>query len=133
MSDCIFCKIINREIPALKVYEDEHSFAFLDIKPNNLGHTLLIPKEHTRNIFDIKEETLRHLMSPLKKLALAAKEAADADGINIAMNNEPAANQIVFHAHFHIIPRFEGDNMKHKDFHDHEMEEIAEKIKTKLA
>ena len=116
----------------MKVYEDENSFAFLDIKPNNFGHTLLVPKMHARNIFDIREETLCALMGPLKKLARAIKDATNADGINITMNNEPAANQIVFQAHFHIIPRFEGDNMKHKDFHDHEMEKIAEKIKVKL-
>jgi histidine triad (HIT) family protein len=132
MPDCIFCKITQGEMPSLKVYEDENSFAFLDIKPNNLGHTLLIPKEHSRNIFDITEETLCALMGPLKKLAHATKEAASADGISITMNNEPAAYQIVFHAHFHIIPRFEGDNMKHKNIHDHEMEKIAEKIKAQL-
>ena len=130
--DCIFCKITKGEIPSLMVYEDENSYAFLDIKPNNQGHTLLVPKKHARNIFDISHDTLCALMDPLKKISHAVKDAMGADGINIAMNNEPAANQIVFHAHFHIIPRFEGDNMKHKDFHDHEMEEIAEKIKENI-
>lgn len=115
------------------VYEDENSFAFLGNKPNNPGHTLLVPKIHARNIFDIPHETLCDLMGPLKKISHAVKEAMGASGINVAMNNEPSAGQIVFHAHIHIIPRFSGDNMKHKTFSEEEMKEFAEKIKAKLA
>jgi len=120
-------------MPAVRVYEDENAIAFLDIRPNNLGHTLLVPKEHARNIFDISEKSLSLLASPLKKLSQATKDAMGADGINIAMNNEPAANQIVFHTHFHIIPRWNEDNMRHKEYPDGEMEKVAEKIKNRLA
>src|SRR3989344_4209367 len=104
--NCVFCKITKGEMPSLTVYEDENSYAFLDIKPNNPGHTLLIPKIHARNIFDIPHETLCDLMEPLKKISHAAKTAMGASGINITMNNEPSAGQIIFHAHIHIIPRF---------------------------
>ena len=125
---------VNRgEIPSLKVYEDENAVAFLDIKPNNPGHTLLIPKIHARNIFDIPHEALCDLMEPLKKISHAAKEATGATGVNITMNNEPSAGQIIFHAHIHIIPRFNGDNMKHKTLTEEEMHDIAENIRAKLA
>ncbi len=132
MDTCIFCKIVKNELPSLVVYEDENSYAFLDIKPNNPGHTLLVPKIHARNIFDIPHDTLCALMNPLKKTSHAVKEAMGANGINIAMNNEPSAGQIVFHAHIHIIPRFDGDNTKHKTFTEAQMKEFAEKIKARL-
>ncbi len=130
--DCIFCKITKGEVPSEKIYEDENSYAFLDIKPNNPGHTLLIPKIHARNIFDIPHDKLCALMDPLKKISHAVKDAMNASGVNIAMNNEPSAGQIVFHAHIHIIPRFNGDNMKHKTFTEKEMRDFAEKIKTRI-
>ncbi|MBI1999281.1 MAG: HIT domain-containing protein [Parcubacteria group bacterium] len=130
--NCVFCKIIRGELPAEKVYEDERAVAFLDIKPNNLGHVLLVPKEHARNIFDISEETLCKLVPPLKKISHAVKNATGASGINIAMNNELSAGQIIFHAHIHIIPRFEGDSTEHKIYRDGEMGEIAGKIRSKM-
>ena len=136
MSDCLFCKIAAGGIPAAKVYEDEHSVAFLDIQPNNPGHTLLVPKTHARNIFDIPESTLCGIMPALKKLARAVKEAVSADGLNIAMNNEPAAGQIILHAHIHIIPRFANDGHRHFEKRpyksDEEMNEVAEKIRARL-
>lgn len=130
--DCIFCKIVKKDISAELIYEDENSFAFLDIKPNNFGHTLLIPKKHVRNIFDFSHETLCQLMLPLQKISRAIKEGVNATGIKIIMNNEPDAGQIVFHAHFHIIPRFPNDDTRHKQYKNNEMQVIAEKIKMKL-
>lgn len=129
MEKCIFCEISKEVIPSSKVYEDEKSYAFLDNKPNNFGHTLLVPKEHSRNIFDMREEVWCDLATPLKKLAIAVKEAAGAKGINITMNNEPEAGQIVFHSHIHIIPRFANDNMSHKLYGDGGELAMAEKIR----
>ena len=113
MEDCLFCKIIAGSIPAEKVYEDEHFVAFLDIKPVNLGHTLLVPKEHSRNIFDTSDELLREAGPVLKKLSAAVKDATKADGITIGWNNEPAGGQLVFHTHLHVMPRFTNDGHVH--------------------
>ncbi len=135
MNDCLFCKIIKGEIPSVKVYEDENSIAFLDINPINRGHTLLIPKEHSRNIFDIKEETFKNLIPTLQKISLAVKKGTNADGINIGINNEPVAGQVVFHTHIHIIPRFEQDGLKSwqgEQYKNGEMEKVAEKIKSNV-
>ena len=127
---------MRTEVSSAMVYEDNYSFAFLDIKPNNPGHTLLVPKVHSRNIFDIEESTLCNIAPALKKLASAVKSAVRADGLNIAMNNESAAGQIIFHAHFHLIPRFEGDGHKHFEKrpykNNEEMESIAQKIRAVL-
>lgn len=134
--DCIFCKIISGEISATKIYEDEHTLAFLDANPNNHGHTLVVPKNHTRNILDVPEETLASLMPTVKKVSRAVFNGMGATGLNITMNNEPAAGQVVFHLHIHIIPRFEGDGLKvwtkKVPYKDGEMEQVAEKIKNAL-
>ncbi len=109
MEDCVFCKIVAGKIPADKVYEDECFVAFLDIKPLHIGHTLLVPKAHHRNLFDMPETLLRDVGPILQKLATAILASTGADGINIGWNNESAAGQIVFHAHVHIMPRFTDD------------------------
>lgn len=129
---CLFCKIITKEIPSSKVYEDKHCYAFLDLHPINIGHTLLVPKEHSTNLYEMKDETLAVLAPAIKKVAIAIKSALNADGINIEMNNDPVAGQVIFHSHIHIIPRFQGDGFKHwrsaRDYHEGEMEEVATKI-----
>ncbi len=112
MGDCIFCRIARREAPAEVVYEDEKSMAFMDINPATPGHTLLIPKAHFRNIFDLDEETAAHLMRVAVKLAPVIREAMGADGLNILNANEPAAFQSVFHFHLHLIPRTFGDGIR---------------------
>lgn len=134
-TDCIFCKIIDGEIPAHKVYEDDFTFAFLDINPNNHGHTLVIPKDHFENIYGLPDETLCRLMITVKKIALAVKNGMDADGVNIGMNNESAAGQLVNHAHVHIIPRFVNDGLIHwaaKTYLPGEAETAAKKIQFAL-
>lgn len=131
--NCLFCKIINGEIPATKIHEDEYSYAFLDIKPINPGHTLLVPKKHFANLYDMPDEILAELAPTIKKLGIAIKKAVSADGINIGMNNDPAAGQLVFHAHIHIMPRFLGDGHEHwhgKPYQDGEIDKVATQIKT---
>ncbi len=136
MIDTIFSKIITREIPAHIVYEDEQVLAFLDIRPVNPGHTLIIPKQPFTNVFDGEEATLAHMIVVAKKIALAQKEALGVDGVNITMNNEAAAGQEVFHAHIHVIPRYTNDNksieLKRSEEDDISFEVIAKKINSSL-
>jgi len=129
--DCIFCKIVRGEIPSSKVYEDENIFAFLDIAPVHKGHTLVIPKEHFETILDIPEEELKELILAVKKIAIAVEKSVGADGFVITMSNKKAAGQVVPHAHFHIIPRFEDDGLKHWpkiEYKEGELEEYKNKI-----
>ena len=112
-NDCLFCKIIAGEIPSQKVYEDEHTFAFLDIHPINRGHTLVIPKAHHANLYEVPKETFAQVMETVRMLAPKIKQAVGSEGINIGINNEAAAGQLVFHLHVHIIPRFTGDGHEH--------------------
>jgi len=135
MSDCIFCKIIKGELPSFKVYEDEETMAFLDIKPVNQGHTLVVPKNHAKNIFDISAEDWLAVADTARKIAIAVEKGVDADGVNIAMNNREHAGQVVPHPHVHIIPRFKGDGIKlmpQRNYHEGEAESTAEKIRGAL-
>ncbi|MBI2627590.1 HIT family protein [Candidatus Nomurabacteria bacterium] len=109
MSDCIFCKIVKGEIPCQKVYEDKTTLAFLDITPVNIGHSLVIPRKHYINIYETPEEILLDMMKTVKKISHAIKEGLNADGINVTINNDPAAGQAVFHSHIHVIPRIAND------------------------
>lgn len=133
--NCVFCKIIDGSIPTAKVYEDDETLAFLDINPNNHGHTLVIPKDHYENIYGTPAETLCRMIMTAQKMAVAVKNGVDADGVNIHMNNESAAGQEVFHAHIHVIPRYNEDGYKHwghKPYKEGEAEVIQEKIKEQL-
>jgi histidine triad (HIT) family protein len=104
----IFAKILRGKIPAHKVYEDEHVLAFMDIMPRADGHVLVIPKEPARNILDIAPDVLSSLVIGVQKVAIAVKAAMNADGLTIQQFTESAGGQVVFHIHFHVIPRFEG-------------------------
>jgi histidine triad (HIT) family protein len=132
--DCLFCKIIHTgEIPVTKLYEDEASYAFLDINPDSRGHTLLVPKKHSRNIFDIDEKSLTSLTSPLIKISKAIKKGLGAPGIKIVINNEPTAGQIMFHFHIHIIPYYQKTiERKLGSYKEGEIEEVAKKIRSAL-
>lgn len=136
MTDCLFCKIISGEIPCTKVYEDDTVLAFLDIHPVNIGHTLVIPKAHYTNLYETPDETLAHMAVIVKKLSIAIKSAVGADGINIEMNNDHVAGQIIFHTHIHIIPRFSGDGFKHwhgaRDYKEGEVADVRNRIRTKI-
>ena len=112
MEDTVFAKIIRRELPADIVYEDADTLAFLDIHPNNPGHTLVVPKKPFRNIFDIDDETLTATWRAVRKIARAVQAATGAEGLNVNTNNGSAAGQIVFHYHVHIIPRFASDGFR---------------------
>ena len=108
---CIFCRIAQKQIPASLVYEDEKVMAFLDIRPLNEGHTLVIPKEHYENIFDIPEQLITYLHGIVKRIAIAVEKATKADGISIIQQNGKAAGQEVFHLHVHVVPRYEGQKL----------------------
>ena len=120
MSDCIFCKIIAGEIPSSKIYEDGKVLAFLDISQTTKGHTLVIPKEHVRNMLEMSDQTAADVFARLPKLARAIKTATGAKGLNILNNNEEVAGQTVFHAHIHIIPRYSDQDEVGITFTEHE-------------
>ena len=109
----IFTKIINGDIPSVKVYEDQKCIAILDINPNNKGHTLVIPKEEFETILDCPQGLLDHLMSVAKKVAVKMNEELKCDGMNVVINNKEAAGQEIPHIHIHIIPRYKDDGHKH--------------------
>ena len=109
MSETIFSKIISGEIPSFKIYENDYVYAFLDISQVSKGHTLLVPKKPSANIFETDEETMKHIGVALPKVANAIKNAFHPDGLNIIQNNGEYADQSVFHIHFHLIPRHEND------------------------
>ncbi|MBC7151925.1 MAG: HIT family protein [Rhizobium sp.] len=131
----IFAKILKGEIPSVKLYEDEDTLAFMDVMPQATGHLLVIPKTGSRNLLDADPAVLSKLIPVVQKLAVAAKEAFDADGVFVAQFNEAAAGQTVYHLHFHVIPRHDGVPLKP---HSGKMEDFevlkanAEKIKAAL-
>lgn len=140
MSETIFGKILTGEIPSFKVYEDDYVYAFLDISQVTKGHTLLIPKKASANIFETDEETMKHIGAALPKIANAIKRAFNPDGLNIIQNNGEFADQSVFHIHFHLIPRYENDIdgfgykwETHEDILDNDAkQQIAEQIQAQF-
>lgn len=110
MSDCIFCKIATHEIPGKILYEDEICIAFLDLSQTTKGHTLVIPKEHFKNILEVDPTTLSHVMEVVQKVANQLVTKLNAKGINILSNAGEIAGQTVMHFHVHIIPRYDNDD-----------------------
>ena len=106
----IFSKIVSGEIPALKIYEDQETLAFMDINPASRGHALVISKDEYADLYAIPPETLAAVRRTVQRVALALRAALQPDGLNIIQNNGAAAGQTVFHYHVHVIPRWEGDN-----------------------
>jgi histidine triad (HIT) family protein len=132
MEETIFQKIINKEIPAEIVYEDESILAFLDINPINPGATLVIPKKQSRNVLNIDKESWGNVTEVVRMIAPAVKAAANADGINIMVNNEEAAGQMVFHTHVHIIPRYKNDDVPEwhgKGCSEEDLKKMAKRIR----
>ena len=113
MDECLFCKIIRGGIPCQKIYEDEKVFCFLDINPVNPGHTLVVPKAHSKQLIGMDESDIAAVFHTAKKVATAIANGVQAEGFNLHMNNEPAAGQVIFHSHVHIIPRFGNDGLRH--------------------
>lgn len=110
MSDCIFCKIVNGDIPSAKVFENEHVVAFLDISQVTKGHTLIIPKVHKENVYELTPEISQHVFEVAPQIANALKATYNPVGMNLVNNNGEQAGQTVFHFHLHLIPRYgEGD------------------------
>jgi histidine triad (HIT) family protein len=134
-NESIFAKIIRKEIPAEILYEDEHTLAFLDIAPNTAGHTLVIPKKFARNIFDVDQETLAAVMETVRKISPAVRDAVGAKGVHINSNHEAEAGQLVFHLHFHIIPRHDRSEFEFWpkiDYAPGEAAIIAQKIRSQI-
>ena len=109
MEDCLFCKIVSNEIPSYKVYEDEYVLAFLDIHPCSKGHTVVVPKKHFANLWEMEDKDFGFLMTGVRAASKKVQEKLKPEGMNIGLNNEKAAGQSVGHTHFHILPRWEGD------------------------
>ena len=116
----IFARILRGEVPAHKVFEDAHTLAFMDVMPQSEGHTLIIPKWAAENLFDLPPESLAATILTTQRVARAVKKAFDAPGIMIAQLNGAGAGQSVFHIHFHVVPRFEGIDLRFhaRDFAD---------------
>src|SRR6476469_8524333 len=139
MSDCIFCKIANGEIPSAKVYENEHVFAFLDLSQVTKGHTLVIPKVHKENIFELTPEIASKVFEVVPQIANSIKKQFQPEGLNLLNNNGALAGQSVFHYHMHIIPRYgKGDGFgavwkSHQDqYTSEDLKEISSAIHTRL-
>ena len=131
MNQCVFCDIAKKRVEAEIVYETNSVLAFLDIKPINPGHTLIISKEHLVNLFDAPEDVLKDIIIAAKKISPAIMAAVKAQGINLGMNNGFAAGQRIMHCHLHLIPRFVGDKLKHwpnKSMSKSEREKIQKDI-----
>ena len=130
--DCIFCKIIRGEIPSFKLYENDLTYAFMDINPLNDGHALVIPKYHAENIYATPDEWFGPTMSTVRRIASAVNKVVRPEGINLLQANGPGAKQSVFHLHMHVIPRYADDGagmnweMKHGDMDA--IGELAEQI-----
>ena len=129
---CVFCKIISGEFNSSKIYEDEKVLAILDLSQATYGHTLVMPKEHYENIFDLDTETAKHLFSVVKKICIHYQEVLpNLKGINLLNNNGSVAGQTVMHYHMHILPRYEDDDLENMHFTEHKLNlsEICDKLK----
>ena len=133
MADCIFCKIIAGEIPSSKVYEDDQVVAFLDISQVTPGHTLVVPKQHFRNLLEMDADSTSQLFARVPDIARKVMKVTGAKGMNILNNNEEIAGQTVFHTHVHLAPRYEETDGLQISFETHEpdfpaLAQLAEKI-----
>ena len=133
--DCIFCKIIKGDIPSLKVYEDDAVVAFLDITPVSLGHTLVVPKAHYKDLDEMPETELSPLFGAVQKIGRAVIAMTGSHAYNVGVNTGAVAGQVIMHTHVHVIPRHEGDGLSHwpkMKATEEEMKATAEALKEKL-
>jgi len=132
--DCIFCKIIDGEVPAVKVLDKDKVIAFMDINPASRGHMLIVPKKHVENIFEISEDDLSAVMNAVKHCAQAVRQALKAEGITVLQLNGKASDQIIPHLHVHIMPRWQNDRLSVSQWEMNEgnideLQEIAREVK----
>jgi histidine triad (HIT) family protein len=136
MSNCVFCRIVAKEIPATVVHEDEHTLAFMDIGQVNPGHVLVAVKKHAENIFALDEAQAAAVFGAAAKVARAIRGAFEPQGLSVYQANGAAAGQTVLHLHIHLVPRYEGDGMALtwpvKNPPREKLAEYAEKIRAKL-
>lgn len=135
MEDCIFCKIIKGEIPAKKIYEDEKYLAFLDIKPNTKGHSLVIPKKHITNFTELTKAEVGELAQIVHKIAPQVVKLLSSDSFFLGLNNGRESGQIVDHVHWHIIPRYSDDGLVHwpcKEEENKLLDETFSKLENKI-
>ncbi len=137
--DCIFCKIVKGDIPCAKVFENEHVLAFLDISQVSKGHTLVIPKIHKENVYELSTEDSQEIFKVVPKIANAIKEKFSPIGLNLLSNNGEHAGQSVLHFHLHLIPRYgKGDGFgavwksHESDYSPEKLSEIAKKVSSSL-
>jgi histidine triad (HIT) family protein len=135
MNDCIFCRIIRKEIPAEIVHEDGGTIAFLDLNPVNPGHVLVVPKEHFEDFASTPDTSLADVVAAARAVAEATVKAVGAPAFNIAVNNGPEAGQVVMHMHLHVMPRFPGDGRElwhGRPYGEGEMAAVGAKIRAAL-
>ncbi|KAA3624713.1 MAG: HIT family protein [Proteobacteria bacterium] len=135
-TDCIFCKIIAGEVPSFKIYEDDETYAFMDIHPVHPGHALVVPKTHAADVFEVSEEAIVAAARTARRVARAVNEIVRPDGMNLLQCNGKAAAQSVLHLHIHVLPRADGDDaplnweLKPGDMDD--IGQLAEKIRARI-
>ena len=112
IASCVFCRIVDGTIPTAKVAEDQATLAFLTVEPATEGHTLVIPKAHSRNLFDIPDSDLTAVVRMAKNIAQLQRERLGCEGVTLFQANEPAGFQTVFHFHVHVVPRWKGDSVR---------------------
>ncbi|NLK28232.1 MAG: HIT family protein [Clostridiales bacterium] len=135
-NQCIFCKIIDGQIPSATIYEDEDFKVIMDISPAAVGHAIMLPKKHFSNLFEMDDNTASRALIVARKVATAMKEELGCDGLNMLQNNGEAAGQTVFHYHIHLIPRMKEDTInlswQQKSYGDGEAAKIAEAIAKRI-
>jgi histidine triad (HIT) family protein len=135
MQDCVFCRIAAGELPAARVLETPKVLAFLDMAPVNYGHTLVIPKAHYQNFLDLPDDLWTEMGRVSRQVAQALRTVLYAQGFNLGMNNFQAAGQVVFHAHFHVIPRYFSDGLllfPQESYRPGDMEKTAAQLRQAL-
>ena len=132
-SDCLFCKIIVGSIPSYKIYEDKKVYAFLDIHPQSLGHTLIVPKKHSKNILDIDAENLAAVNQVAQKLATAYQTILGADGFVLKSHHNSVAGQEVNHFHLHLIPKYQNNSKNRGSQNKEILEQLAQTITSQLS
>ena len=131
--NCIFCKIANGDIPSYTIYEDDYFRVIFDINPATKGHSLVIPKNHYKNLFELDEDIASKALIVAKKVATVLKDELNCDGFNLLQNNEEIAGQTIFHFHIHLIPRYKDDSFSFSNTHEKFDEALASSLAEKIS